>query len=184
MTKKRSLPGDKTLTKEKSIARAVRVNHAGEYGAQRIYEGQIAFLVKDPSVADFLEHMKEQELEHLEFFEKELIKRRVRPTLMQPLWHVAGFALGAGTALMGKKAAMACTEAVEEVIIDHYQDQLNTLPHEETELKKAIKKFKDEEDEHRQIGVDHDAHLTAGYSLLSKAIKTASKAAIKISQRV
>lgn len=181
--RRRTLPGD-NASRQKTIAQMVRVNHAGEYGAQQIYKGQIAVLGKT-DVGPMLEHMAEQEQEHLQYFENELTQRRVRPTAMEPIWRVAGYALGVGTALMGKEAAMACTEAVEEVIIDHYQEQLDQLADsEEKDLKKHIQKFKDEEDEHRQIGVDHDAHLSPAYSLLTKFIKAGSKAAIKISERV
>lgn len=187
-TRKRTLPGDptaaNTTSKEEYTKSAIRVNHAGEYGARRIYEGQIAILKKDTETVEILQHMKDQEAVHLSYFENEIVKRRIRPTLMQPLWHVAGFALGAGTALLGRKAAMACTEAVEEVIIDHYQEQIDTLPKDEKELISAIQKFKDEEDEHRQIGVDNDAHETTAYPLLTHAIKTASKLAIKISKKI
>lgn len=184
-TKKRTLPGDpKPPSMTSYIESAVRVNHAGEYGARRIYEGQIAILKKDPEVLATLEHMKDQEAVHLAYFENEIIQRRIRPTLMQPVWHIAGFLLGAGTALLGKKAAMACTEAVEEVIIDHYQEQIDSLPKDEQDLINNIQKFKDEEDEHRQIGVDHDAHQTPAYTLLTNAIKTASKMAIKISKKI
>lgn len=179
--KKRKLPG--SPSRDEMIQRAIRVNHAGEFGAQQIYKGQIAVLGKT-DVGPILEHMAEQEAEHLAYFEKELSNRRIRPTVLHPLWRVAGYALGAGTALIGKQAAMACTEAVEEVIIDHYQEQLNSLPEDEKELKASIQKFKDEEDEHRQIGVDHDAHLSPAYSLLSKAIKTGSKIAIKVAERL
>lgn len=181
--RRRTLPGD-NASRQKTIAQMVRVNHAGEYGAQQIYKGQIAVLGKT-DVGPMLEHMAEQEQEHLQYFENELTQRRVRPTAMEPIWRVAGYALGVGTALMGKEAAMACTEAVEEVIIDHYQEQLDQLADsDEKDLKKHIQKFKDEEDEHRQIGVDHDAHLSPAYSLLTKFIKAGSKAAIKISERV
>ena len=181
--RRRTLPGD-NASRQKTIAQMVRVNHAGEYGAQQIYKGQIAVLGKT-DVGPMLEHMAEQEQEHLQYFENELTQRRVRPTAMEPIWRVAGYALGVGTALMGKEAAMACTEAVEEVIIDHYQEQLDQLADsDEKDLKKHIQKFKDEEDEHRQIGVDHDAHLSPAYSLLTKFIKAGSKAAIKISERI
>lgn len=183
MTKKRkrTLPGDDRG--RRLIEKTIRVNHAGEYGAQQIYKGQLAVLGKT-EVAPLLEHMAEQEQEHLQYFEKALGQRRIRPTALHPLWTVAGYALGAGTALLGREAAMACTEAVEEVIIDHYQDQLDNLPEDEKELKKAIQKFKDEEDEHRQIGVDHDAHQSPAYGLLTKLIKTGSKVAIKLSERI
>ena len=123
--RRRTLPGD-NASRQKTIAQMVRVNHAGEYGAQQIYKGQIAVLGKT-DVGPMLEHMAEQEQEHLQYFENELTQRRVRPTAMEPIWRVAGYALGVGTALMGKEAAMACTEAVEEVIIDHYQEQHRPL---------------------------------------------------------
>ena len=182
--RKRTLPGDTAAKGNQTIAQMVRVNHAGEYGAQQIYKGQIAVLGKT-DVGPMLEHMAQQEQEHLQYFENELTQRRVRPTAMEPIWRVAGYALGVGTALMGKEAAMACTEAVEEVIIDHYQDQLDQLTEsDEADLKKHIQKFKDEEDEHRQIGVDHDAHLSPAYEILTKFIKAGSKAAIKISERI
>ena len=111
------LPGD--LTAEDLVARMIRVDQAGEYGARRIYEGQLAVLAGKPG-GEAVRHMYEQELAHLETFDKLIAERRVRPTALQPVWHIAGFALGAATALMGEKAAMACTVAVEEVIDEHY----------------------------------------------------------------
>lgn len=188
-TRKRRLPGDTAFStngdtpKNNPVERMIRVNHAGEYGAQQIYKGQLAILGKT-EVGPLIEHMAEQEQEHLQYFEKQLINRRIRPTILQPFWQVAGFALGVGTALMGKEAAMACTEAVEEVIIDHYQEQLDVLGDDEKSLKASIQQFKDEEDEHRQIGVDNDAHQSPLYGLLTKVIKAGSKAAIKFSERV
>jgi ubiquinone biosynthesis monooxygenase Coq7 len=181
--KKRSLPGD--LSTEQNIEQMVRVNHAGEYGAQQIYKGQIAIL-GNTDVGPVLKHMAEQEDVHLKHFENELTTRRIRPTLLQPVWKIAGFALGAGTALLGREAAMACTEAVEEIIVEHYNEQLNELDGntEEKPLRKAIEKFRDEEDEHRQIGVDHDAHQSPAYTLLSEAIKAGSKTAIWLSKRI
>lgn len=188
---KRTLPGDnqtkiksvQTAKTNKNVAAMIRVNHAGEYGAQQIYKGQIAVLGKT-EIGDVLRHMAEQEDVHLRYFEKELVARRVRPTLFQPLWHVAGYMLGAGTALMGKEAAMACTEAVETVIVEHYQDQLERLGDDEKTLKKTIKKFQDEEEEHKQIGIEHDAHNARPYKLLTEAIKVGSKIAIKISEKI
>lgn len=179
--RKRTLPGDRSGSKR--LDEIIRVNHAGEYGAQQIYKGQMAILGKT-EIGPLLAHMAEQEQAHLQFFEKELIQRRIRPTLLEPLWKVAGFALGVGTALMGKQAAMACTEAVEEVIIEHYQAQLDVLSDDEMALKAAIEQFKNEEDEHRQIGVDHDAHQSPAYSLLTQVIKTASRTAIKLSEKI
>lgn len=177
------LPGD--LPKNKWLKRNLRVNHAGEYGAKRIYEGQIAVLGESED-GDTLRHMAEQEAVHLAYFDAALVERRVRPTLLHPLWHVAGFALGAGTALMGRKAAMACTVAVEETIDAHYAEQLEKLEDDEAEkdLRTAISRFRDEELEHRDIGLANDAEQAPAYPLLSRAIKTGCKAAIWLSKRV
>ena len=174
------LPGD--LTREEYLQRLIRVNHAGEYGAKRIYAGQLAVLGKS-DVGDEIRHMAEQEEEHLQYFADEIGKRNVRPTALMPIWHVAGFALGAATALMGKKAAMACTVAVEEVIDEHYQSQQNTLGDDEKSLKDSIQKFREEELEHRDTGLAHDAEKAAAYPLLSHAIKKGSRLAIWLSER-
>ncbi|MCB2081235.1 MAG: demethoxyubiquinone hydroxylase family protein [Rickettsiales bacterium] len=161
----------------------IRVNHAGEYGAKRIYEGQLSVLGKS-DCADMIQHMADQEREHLQAFEKYIVERHVRPTVLTPIWHVLGFTLGAGTALMGKEAAMACTVAVEEVIDEHYQKQLHTLGSREPKLTKDIARFREEELEHRDIGLEHDAEKAPGYPLLSAFIKTASRTAIWLSERV
>ncbi len=162
----------------------VRVDHAGEYGAQRIYEGQLAVLGRTKYRA-MLEHMKDQEVEHLTYFENQIPARRARPTALLPLWHAAGYALGVGTALLGPRAAMACTVAVEEVIEEHYQEQLEAIgPEAEPELRQAIEKFQAEEVEHRDIGLDHDAEQAVGYRALSAAIKAGSRAAIWLSSRI
>jgi 3-demethoxyubiquinol 3-hydroxylase len=153
------LPGD--LTREELIARMIRVDQAGEYGARRIYEGQLAVLGKSPS-APTIKHMYEQELEHLNTFNRLMVERRVRPTLLHPLWHVAGFALGAATALMGEKAAMACTVAVEETIDEHYRAQAEKLGEDEAPLRETIERFRAEELEHRDIGYEHGAEQTPG----------------------
>ena len=181
--RKKILPGD--ITKEKLLERIIRVDHAGEFGATRIYAGQHAIL-KNDECADTIKHMAEQEEEHLAYFSKEMIERKVRPTAMLPIWHVAGFALGAGTALMSKEAAMACTVAVEEAIDEHYQEQLAKLKDndDESELKKNIEKFRQEELEHRAIGLENNAEQAMGYSVLSALIKKGSKTAIWLSQRV
>lgn len=168
--------------KEK-IEKIIRVNHAGEFGAKRIYEGQLAFL-KGKEAQKNVQHMKEQELEHLAYFENELVKRKIRPTALTPIWNVAGFALGAATALMGEKAAYACTVAVEEVIEEHYQNQLNSLGAENAELKTAIEKFKAEETEHKETSLKNDAENFVGYEVLGAAIKAGSRAAIWLSSRV
>jgi ubiquinone biosynthesis monooxygenase Coq7 len=175
-------PGD--ISQKERIERMIRVNHAGEFGAKRIYEGQLQVLKNSPSY-ETIKHMKDQELEHLDYFEKEIVKRKVRPTALHPIWNIAGFALGAGTALLGEKAAMACTVAVEEVIDEHYQQQLEELKdnEEEKDLSKAINKFREEELEHRDIGLENHAEQAPAYELLSSVIKTGSKAAIWLAQR-
>nr|XP_056722579.1 5-demethoxyubiquinone hydroxylase, mitochondrial [Euleptes europaea] len=144
------------------IDRIIRVDHAGEYGANRIYAGQMAVLGRT-SVGPVIRHMWDQEKEHLKKFNELLIAYRVRPTVLLPFWNVAGFVLGAGTALLGKKGAMACTVAVEESISHHYNNQIRTLMEEDLEkyreLLEIIKKFRDEELEHHDIGLEHDAEL-------------------------
>lgn len=175
------LPGD--ISKKEYLDRLVRVNHAGEYGAKRIYAGQLAVLGKS-DVGDEIRHMAEQEEVHLQYFSNEIEQRQVRPTALMPLWHMAGFALGAATALMGKKAAMACTVAVEEVIDEHYQQQHQTLQEDEQSLKDNIQKFREEELEHRDTGLAHDAEHAVAYPLLSKAIKKTSRLAIWLSERI
>ena len=173
-------PGDPST--EELLERMIRVDHAGEYGARRIYEGQLAVLGRSPSGAT-IRHMYEQERAHLETFERLMVERRVRPTLLQPLWHVAGFALGASTALMGEKAAMACTVAVEEVIDEHYAKQAAQLGEDEEALRETIEEFRAEELEHRDIGLEHGAEETPGYEPLSAAIKAGSRLAIWLSER-
>jgi ubiquinone biosynthesis monooxygenase Coq7 len=175
------LPGDSRAGRD--LAAMIRVDHAGEYGAKRIYEGQIAVLGKGAK-GEILRHMAEQEARHLETFERLVAERRVRPTVLHPIWHMAGYALGAGTALLGEKAAMACTVAVEEVIDEHYREQHDALPETEAELKATIEEFRQEELEHRDIGLDHGAAQAPGYAVLSAAIKRASRLAIWLSERV
>ncbi len=174
------MPGD--VSKEERMAQIIRVNHAGEYGAKRIYAGQMAVLKGTPVEAT-IAHMAAQEEEHLSAFTDMIEERKVRPTVLLPLWHVAGFVLGATTALLGKKAAMACTVAVEEVIDAHYQGQLDELGEEEKELKEKIIQFRAEELEHRDIGLEHEAEQAPAYPILSAAIKGASKLAIWLSTR-
>jgi ubiquinone biosynthesis monooxygenase Coq7 len=165
------------------MRRLVRVDHAGEYGAKRIYEGQIAVLGRT-RIGPTLRHMRDQELEHLDYFERAIATRHVRPTAFRPIWHLAGYALGAATAMMGQRAAMACTVAVEEVIDGHYAEQAERLGPDEAELKASIDRFRAEELEHRDIGIEHEAELTPAYSLLSALIKAGSRAAIFISSRI
>lgn len=175
------LPGHPSS--QKTVASILRVNLAGEYGAKRIYEGQLRILSNTPCEG-LLEHMKEQELEHLKAFESQVVKHHVRPTLLHPLWHVAGYALGVSTALLGEKAAMACTAAVEEVIEDHYENQLSLLGEENSELKDLIYKCQQEEIDHRTLALDHGAEEAPAYRVLTKAIKSASRLAIWLSERV
>ncbi len=170
-------------TKDQMIARFLRVNQAGELGAVRIYQGQRAVLGKGrhgPQLA----HMAEQEQHHLDTFTRMIGERKVRPTVMSPLWHVAGFVLGAGTALLGERAAMACTVAVEEAIDEHYAEQAAALGEDEADLKATIEQFRAEELEHRDIGLANGAEQAPAYPLLSAAIKTGCKAAIWLSERV
>ncbi len=176
------MPGD--LTPAQRMARLLRVDQAGEYGAVRIYQGQRAVLGNRPGCAELLLHMEEQERHHLQTFNRMVGERRVRPTLLQPLWHLAGFALGAGTALLGEKAAMACTVAVEEVIDQHYADQAAQLDESEADLLRTVEQFRAEEVEHRDIGLAHGAEQAVGYPLLSGAIKTGSRLAIWLSERI
>ena len=175
------LPGD--LDREALIARMLRVDHAGEYGARRIYEGQLAVLARTPSGPAIAE-MHRQELRHLEAFEDLIGDRRVRPTALQPLWHLAGFALGAATALLGERAAMACTVAVEDVIDQHYARQIERLGDDEAELRDTLEAFRADELAHRDTGLAHGAEETPGYEALSAAIKTGSRLAIWLSERV
>lgn len=176
----RRRPGD--LTPEAKMDRLLRVDHAGEYGARRIYEGQLAVLGRSKS-AKTIRHMHAQELRHLESFERLVRERRARPTALFPVWHVAGFALGAATALMGEKAAMACTAAVEEVIDQHYEKQAASLGEEEKPLKEMIREFQAEELEHRDTAIEEGAEQAPAYPLLSAGIKAGSRAAIWLSER-
>ncbi|MCA3274375.1 MAG: demethoxyubiquinone hydroxylase family protein [Roseomonas sp.] len=175
------LPGDPTA--REVLERTIRVDHAGEYGAKRIYEGQLAVLGRT-KYGPLIEHMKAQEQVHLDTFSRLIGERRVRPTAMLPFWHVAGFALGAATALLGHRGAMACTVAVEEAIDEHYRAQEDILGDDEAELRAEIARFRAEELEHRDTGLEHEAEQAPAYRLLSAAIKTGCKIAIKISERV
>jgi 3-demethoxyubiquinol 3-hydroxylase len=161
----------------------IRVDHAGEYGAVRIYEGQLAVLGKRGS-AQTIRHMAEQEQHHLKAFDRLVNERKVRPTALEPLWRVAGFALGAGTALLGEKAAFACTAAVEEAIDAHYAEQIAALGDRDPELKQTVENFRAEEAEHRQTALDHGAEQAPGYKLLSEAIKAGCRIAIKLSEKI
>ena len=175
------------MTPKSRIEEFIRVDHAGERGAVKIYEGQLLALntlVKDESLKKTIEEMKVHETEHCEFFEKEIKKRNIAPTKFLPLWDLLGMGLGFGSTLLGKKAAMLCTASVEEVIDKHYQSQIDQLDSSEKELKKKIKKFREDELEHKDIAYQKGATKTGLYSLLDKVIKTGSRIAINISEKI
>ena len=169
------------------IEEFIRVDHAGERGAVKIYEGQLLALntlVKDDSLKKTIEEMKIHEKEHCEFFEAEIKKRKIKPTKFLPLWDLLGVGLGFGSTLLGKKAAMLCTASVEEVIDKHYQDQIDQLGSNEKDLKKKIIKFREDELHHKDIAYEEGATKKGLYSLMDKIIKTGSKIAITISEKV
>lgn len=173
------------------VDRIIRVDHAGELAADRIYAGQMSVLGKT-SLGPQIQHMWDQEKGHLAAFEKMISKRRVRPSILFPLWNVAGFVLGTGSALLGREAAMACTVAVESVITDHYNSQLRTLvilPEYDSdpslqELARNISKIRDEEMEHHAAGLENDAELAPAYALLSGTVKAGCRAAVWVAERV
>ena len=165
----------------------IRVDHAGERGAVKIYEGQLLALntiIKDESLKKTIEDMKVHEIEHCQFFEKEIKKRNIKPTKFLPLWDLLGVGLGFGSTLLGKKAAMLCTASVEEVIDKHYLNQINQLGPEEKELKKKITKFREDELHHKDIAYEKGASKKGLYSIMDKIIKTGSKIAINISEKI
>jgi ubiquinone biosynthesis monooxygenase Coq7 len=171
----------------KRVEEFIRVDHAGERGAIKIYEGQLLALntfIKDDSLKKTIEEMKEHEKEHCEFFENEIKKRNIKPTKFLPLWDLLGVGLGFGSTLLGKKAAMLCTASVEEVIDKHYLDQINQLGNDEKNLKKKITKFREDEIHHKDIAYDKGATKKGAYSILDKIIKTGSKIAINISEKI
>ena len=174
-------------TDKNKIKEFIRVDHAGERGAIKIYEGQLLALntfVKDNKLKKIIEEMKNHEKKHLDFFNKEIKKRNIKPTKLLPLWDLLGVGLGFGSAIMGKKATMLCTASVEEVIDRHYQNQLNQLHADEKNLKEKIKKFRDEEIHHKNIAYDNGASKEGLYYILDKIIKTGSKVAINISEKI
>tara|TARA_B100000686_G_C16803198_1_gene987748 strand:- start:164 stop:739 length:576 start_codon:yes stop_codon:yes gene_type:complete len=174
------LPGD--MTQEQLIARIIRVDHAGEYGAKRIYEGQLAILGKSES-RKTIQEMADVETHHLKTFDNLLVQRSVRPTVLSPIWHIAGFMLGASTALLGEKAAMACTVAVEEVIEKHYYKQAKQLGNEEDELRKIIIEFAADEASHKNTALDYDAKDAPLYKPMVTLIKSGTRIAIWLSER-
>lgn len=165
------------------LARMIRVDHAGEYGAVRIYAGQRLVLGRGPK-GPLLRHMQEQERQHLALFSDLLSQRRVRPTVLLPLWDLAGFALGAVTAALGERVAMACTVAVEEAIDAHYAAQETALADADTEVSALIARCRAEELEHRDIGRANEAERAPAYGLLSAAIKSGCRVAIALSERL
>ena len=174
----------KVYTDRSILEEIIRVDHAGEYGATRIYDGQIAVFGKNSKIGKTIQHMADQEQEHIETFQQLIVNNRVRPTVLLPVWNVAGYALGAATAMMGEKAAMACTVAVEKVIGEHYNEQQSLLGYDQKKLKKIIKKFEADELEHHDIGIAHDAEKTPGYRILSKIIEMGCKTAIAVSKKI
>ena len=174
-------------TNQKTLEKIIRVDHAGERGAVKIYEGQLLALktIKQNEVLkNQIEKMKEQEKEHLEYFEKEIQKRKIKPTYLLPLWDLMSVSLGFGTALLGKKAAMLCTASVEEVIENHYQNQLKKIGDDEKDLKDKIEKFKKDETSHKNTAYDSGATNKGLYSIMDKIIRTGSRIAITISEKI
>jgi ubiquinone biosynthesis monooxygenase Coq7 len=169
------------------IEEFIRVDHAGERGAVKIYEGQLLALntiVKDENLKKKIEEMKVHELEHSQFFENEIKKRKIKPTKFLPLWDLLGVGLGFTSTILGKKAAMLCTASVEEVIDKHYLNQINQLGSDEKELKKKITKFREDELHHKDIAYEEGATKKGFYSIMDKIIKTGSRIAINISEKI
>tara|TARA_Y100001935_G_scaffold244703_1_gene237422 strand:+ start:224 stop:757 length:534 start_codon:yes stop_codon:yes gene_type:complete len=173
-------------TSKTKIEEFIRVDHAGERGAIKIYEGQLLALntiVKNNDLKATIEHMKDHEVEHCEFFENEIKKRNIKPTRFLKLWDLLGLGLGFGTTILGKQAAMLCTASVEEVIQDHYANQINQLEEDEKELKEKIVKFREDEINHKDIAYNEGASKKGLYKILDNIIKTGSRVAIKISEK-
>lgn len=177
----RRLPGD--LTQQESLQRMIRVDHAGEYGATRIYAGQLAVL-RGKAGAEKIEHMAQQEQQHLDRFNQLVRERRVRPTALMPLWHVGGWLMGAATAALGYKAAMACTEAVEAVIDEHYAEQERELPAQEAELRSTIAQFRAEEVEHHDTARAEGSQQAPFYQFIKAAVNAQTRLAIFLSKRI
>lgn len=185
-TPRQARPGAPGSQRQAETEAMIRVDHAGEYGAVRIYQGQLAVMRtrgESRGAAEAIAHMAEQEREHLETFDRLVNARKVRPTALEPVWRVAGFALGAATAFMGEKTAMACTAAVEEVIDEHYAQQIAKLDHDPA-LKSVLEDFRADEQAHRDEALAHGAEAAPGYRLLSGAIRAGCRMAIKLSERI
>lgn len=171
-------------TRKPDVDSMIRVDQAGEYGANRIYAGQMAVLARGSAASHEVARMAAQEQVHLDRFNQLMAERRVRPTMLQPFWHVAGFALGAATALIGEKAAMACTDAIETEIDLHYAEQLAELGDSDPELSADIARFQAEEVEHRATAREHGSQEAVGYPVLTAAIRLGCRAAIELSKRI
>tara|TARA_B100002052_G_scaffold160716_1_gene146337 strand:- start:315 stop:848 length:534 start_codon:yes stop_codon:yes gene_type:complete len=174
-------------TNSKKLEEFIRVDHAGERGAIKIYEGQLLALntiVKDDDLKKIINEMKEHEQEHFDFFEREIKERNINPTKLLPIWDLLGLGLGFGSTILGKKAAMLCTASVEEVIDEHYKNQIDQLENDEKNLKKIITKFRKDELDHKDIAYEEGATKKGFYSLMDKVIKTGSKFAISISEKI
>ena len=174
-------------TNKNKVKEFIRVDHAGERGAIKIYEGQLLALntiIKNDELKKKIEEMQVHEKEHCDYFEKEIKKRNIKPTKFLPLWDLLGVGLGFGSAIIGKKATMLCTASVEEVIDQHYQNQINQLKNDEKELKNKIVKFRNDELQHKDIAYEEGATKKGFYSIMDKIIKTGSKIAIGISEKI
>tara|TARA_B110000438_G_scaffold217946_1_gene210743 strand:- start:520 stop:1053 length:534 start_codon:yes stop_codon:yes gene_type:complete len=174
-------------TNQTKVEEFIRVDHAGERGAIKIYEGQLLALntiVKNDKLKEIIQEMKEHEKEHCNYFENEIKKRNIKPTKLLPLWDLLGVGLGFGSTLLGKKAAMLCTASVEEIIQEHYANQIKQLKSDEKKLKDKIIKFREDELLHKNIAYDEGATKEGAYSIIDKIIKTGSKIAINISEKI
>jgi ubiquinone biosynthesis monooxygenase Coq7 len=174
-------------TNKNTVEEFIRVDHAGERGAIKIYEGQLLALntfIKDDNLKKIIEEMKTHEKEHCDYFENEIKKRNIKPTKFLPLWDLLGVSLGFGSTILGKKAAMLCTASVEEVIDEHYSIQIKQLENDEKKLKRKIIKFREDELHHKDIAYKEGATKKGIYSILDKIIKTGSKIAINISEKI
>ena len=174
-------------TDPKILEEIIRVDHAGERGAIKIYEGQLLALKtikQDEKLKEIIEEMKDHEKEHLEYFEKEIQKRNMKPTYLLPLWDLMGISLGFGSVLLGKKAAMLCTASVEEVIEDHYKEQIKKIGDDEKNLKAKIEKFKEDEVNHKNTAYESGATKSGLYFIMDKIIRTGSKVAIRVSEKI
>ena len=171
----------------RAVEEMLRVDHAGEYGAVAIYRGQQAVFAQSPRTTDMaaqLEEMKAEEQKHLDAFDRLLVEREVRPTAMMPLWNLAGYGLGVATALMGQKAAHACTDAVETVIEQHYAKQAEAVAADDPELAATFREFREDELHHRDIALEGGAREARGYRVLSRVIRAGCHAAIRVSEKI